>query len=125
MQLWESNAPPQAFCNANLIRNITQPYNSISCEPVGQEFLPDKGATCTIPKPVAFCKGARELAAISWITGLCSCILFILWALIIFGICRSKEKKTRKVKLMIAIPAMIAIVCEGVEVQFFTRFFTV
>ena len=72
-----------------------------------------------------FCKGAREFAAIAWITGLSSCILFILWAVIIFGICRSKEKKTMKVKLMIAIPAMIAIVCEGVEVQVFTKFFTI
>lgn len=92
--LWNSSARPLAYCNKHLIDQISLKFDSKTCLPVSQEFLDPaiSSTTCQLPDiPYHFpaaCNFARKLVALSWITAISSCILLLLWLLLIVQICR-------------------------------------
>ena len=97
-------------------------YHPLTCKPL--QLFP--GHTCTInidDELSSLCPAAEKLVAISWITGLSSIILAILWTFVIINICRIKGK-AKNAKLLIAIPAIIAVIFDGLSIKGLLYFFT-
>ena len=108
--------------------NKTPTFKVLTCKPVKPtDFFKER--TCTLPKiPEGtlsiFCEAARLLVSLNWITRIFTVILFILWIAIIIFICRAKRDSNKYVKLKIAIPAMIAVVCKGLMIVCANYYFT-
>ena len=106
--LWKKNASLNAYCKADIVSylNNIKPYDIFSCKPSTSKYL-----TCTLPTQAnaqdKFCNATRKLVAIEWFATISSFILFWLWLAVSIKICRSKEMKVRKKRLLlsIAIPA--------------------
>ena len=103
-KLWHDNAQPIAYCNSNIIQqyNNLPAFNSSTCGASTYSFFKGrKGKECFLPQidnnlMDAFCNVAYKEHVLSWLAGSCSSVLLVMWVVVIWKICSSDEKASRK-----------------------------